>query len=470
MPRRALVLALLALFALPASASAVPHGSVKQARSQAKAICAKAARGKVPQRSCRRAKRRVRRVLARVAAANRLAAPVLRVSGTAVLWTRVADVNRYVLATKVPGGATTYRVVTGTSVTPPAVPGQKVDYGLRADVAGSAWAREVSITHPATAPTPAPATPNPGFQVGVVSGSDVVNEARTTAKLGAKVVRVEFAIDTPAANLRPAISAHAANGTRVLPLAGFHGRMPNLAEARNVAAWAREFGPGGSFWATRADGHLAVRAIEFGNETSYGYQYGDQWDKPSYSARAREYALRLEDAHEAVRAANPQVGLLGQIEDANTGSQNWIDGVFAAVPDISSRVVGWTIHPYGPRRNWEARMDRTLAWAAARGAQPRPLWITEWGLSTDNGRCLSDNYTWDKCMTYASAATNLSTTVAEMRAKYGTKLAAFFLYQARDQAASGTSTSREHYFGALRSDLSDKGAYSSVVRSLLAGS
>jgi hypothetical protein len=333
-----------------------------------------------------------------------------------------------------------------------AAPGQKVN--------------QVSITDPVPTPTPS----SPGFQFGVVSGSDVVNEARTTAKLGAKNVRVEFAIGTPAANLRAAVAAHAANDTRVLLLAGFHGRMPTVAEARNVATWAREFGPGGTFWANRSDGRLAVRAIEFGNETSYGYQYGDQWDKPSYAARAREYALRLKDAHEAVGAANPQVGLLGQIDDANTGSQNWIDGVFAAVPDVGSRVAGWTIHPYGPRRNWEARMDRTLAWAAARGAPPRPLWITEWGLATDNGRCLSDNYTWDRCMTYAAAAANLSSTVADMKALYGPRLAAFFLDQGRDLGSTGTSTNREHYFGALRSDLSDKGPYSSVVRSLLAGS
>jgi hypothetical protein len=470
--RRAQVLviaAILALLALPSSAPAA--SSVKHLRAQAKKICAKAARGKVPQRRCRRAKRRVRRI-ARVAAANRLAAPVLRVSGTTLLWRRVADVNRYVLATKLPGRLTTYKVVTGTGVTPPAAPGQKLTYGVRTDVAGSAWAREVSIAYPAPLPAPAlaPAAPDPPVQFGVVSGSDVVNETRTTAMLGAKNVRVEFAIGTPAANLRAAITAHAANGTRVLLLAGFHGRMPTVDEARNVATWAREFGPGGTFWANRSDGHLAVQAIEFGNETSYGYQYGDQWDKPSYSARAREYALRLKDAHEAIAAANPQVGLLGQIEDANTGSQNWIDGVFAAVPDIGSRVAGWTIHPYGPRRNWEARMDRTLAWAAARGAQPRPLWVTEWGLATDNGRCLSDNYTWDKCMTYAAAATNLSSTVADMEARYGTKLAAFFLYQGRDLAATGASTDREHYFGALRSDLSDKGPYTAVVRSLLAGS
>ena len=400
--RRAHVLviaAVLALLALPSSAPAV--SSVKHLRAQAKNVCAKAARGKVPQRRCRLAKRRVRRV-ARVAAANRLAARVL----------------------------------------------------------------------PATPPAPAPApalTPNPAFQVGVVSGSDVVNEARTTAKLGAKHVRVEFAIGTPAANLRAAIAAHAANGTRVLPLAGFHGRMPTDAEARALAGWAREFGPGGSFWAGRPDGHLAIREIEFGNETSYGYQYGDNWDQPSYVERARTYALRVKAAHEAIAATAMDVGLLVQADDANTGSANWVNGMFAAVPDLASRVAGWTVHPYGPRAKFEPRLERLAAQTAARGAPATiPFWITEWGLSTDDGRCLSDNYGWDRCMSYTAAASALTSAVGELRSRWGTRLRAIFLFQGRDQRAADTSTNREHYFGALRSDLGDKGAYSAAVRALMA--
>ena len=399
---------------------------------------------------------------------------MLRVSGNTILWARVADVDRYVLATKVPGRATAYRVVTGTSVTPPAVPGVRVNYGLRTDVAGSAWAREVSIAYPATtaAPAPAPAPAPGGFEAGAVSGSDVLNEAKVTGRLGARVVRVEFAIGKPAAEMRAAIDAHARNGTRVVPLAGFHARMPTVAEARNLGEWAREFGPGGRFWSGRSDGHLAVRQIEFGNETSYGYQYGDNYDKPSYSERAREYALRFRDAHEAIRAANPGVGLLAQGEDANTGSLNWVNGMFNAVPDLASRVAGWTIHPYGPRTRWEPRIDRMIEQLRSRGVDRTrlPIWITEWGLSSDDGRCLSDNYYWNRCMTFAQAATALTTSVADMRARYGARLRALFVYQARDQYRPGYSTNREHYFGALRNDLSDKGPYSAAVRTLLRAS
>jgi hypothetical protein len=309
------------------------------------------------------------------------------------------------------------------------------------------------------------------FEVGIVSGSDHLGETKVVDGLGAKVVRLEFPVGRPAAALRPAIAAHAAHGTRVLALAGFAGRMPTAAEARNVASWAKAYGPGGSFWAGRTDGRLAMRHIEFGNETSFGYQYGDQYDKPSYVVRARRYARRLRDAHRAVRGANPRVGLLAQADDANTGSSAWVDGLFDAVPGLGKRVAGWTIHPYGPREKWAPRMDRLVAQTASRGARSSiPIYVTEWGLSTDGGRCLSDNYGWDRCMTYAAAATTLKTELAEMRARYGSRLRAVFLYQARDQTASGTSSNREHYFGALRSDLTDKGPYSATVRSLLAGS
>jgi hypothetical protein len=484
--RRALVFAMLATVL---SVWLAPAASARGTRSQSELAAAKARVTRLAtsaRRSCARAdrlltataRRRCRTARVRLRQARRAvpsrpsrgAAPVLSVSGQTISWKRVADVNRYELATEVPGQPTAYRVVTGLTVTPPAVAGGTVTYGLRTDIDGSAWAREVSITYPASAPAPTPA-PDPaapgGFDAGVVSGSDVVNEARYLKSLAPRVVRVEFEIWQPASDLRATIAAHAANGTRVLLLAGFHARMPTTDQARNLASWAREFGPGGSFWAGRPDGELAMREIEFGNETSYGYQYGDSWDKPSYGARAREYALRFRDAQEAVRAANPGVGLLAQADDANMGP-GWVNGMFHAVPDLASRVAGWTIHPYGPRSNWQPRLSRLASQTAARGASSAiPIYITEWGVSSDDGRCLSDNYGWDKCMTYAAAASALHSTVADMRALWGARLRAFFVYQGHDQRPSGATSNREHYFGALRSNLSDKGAYSAEVRSFL---
>lgn len=75
-----------------------------------------------------------------------------------ISWSRIGAIDSYVLATGIPGQATTYRTVTGLSVTPPAVAGQTVTYALRTNVSGSKWSRQVKITYPAkvraTAATP----------------------------------------------------------------------------------------------------------------------------------------------------------------------------------------------------------------------------------------------------------------------------------------------------------------------------
>jgi hypothetical protein len=204
--------------------------------------------------------------------------------------------------------------------------------------------------------------------------------------------------------------------------------------------------------------------IEFGNETSYSYQFSDN-SLSTYASRAQTYALRARDAANAVRAANARVGLLAQGDNAVNGTA-WMTNLLKAAPTLDDLVAGWTIHPYGP--NWATRIDSTINSAKAVGARDLPIWVTEWGISTDNGRCLSDNYGFNKCMTYSTAATTLHSTLAGMQSRYGTRLGAFFLYQAHDQYASGAQTGREAYFGALQSNGSAKGAYTTEVKADLA--
>jgi hypothetical protein len=55
-----------------------------------------------------------------------------------------------------------------------------------------------------------------------------------------------------------------------------------------------------------------------------------------------------------------------------------------------------------------------------------------------------------------------------MQSRYGSRLGAFFLFQANDQYATGTSTSRERYFGALQNTGAAKGSLTTEVMSDLA--
>jgi len=396
--------------------------------------------------------------------ADTLTAPVITVSGNTLTWNAISGVSSYVYVRKVPNQADQYAVVNGTSIMPPAVPGQTVRYSVRTNVTGSAWAREVSITYPASTTTTTTPPPS-GFRMGITAGSAFSYELPFVTSLGARTARLIYNIGTTASSMAPVIDAYARAGVRPLLAAHFYGRLPTVAEAQNVATWAKAYGPGGSFWAGKSyPANTAVNRIEFGHETSYSYQFSDN-SLSTYAARAQTYALRFKDAQVATKAANPNVGLLAQGDNA-VNQNAWVVNMFKAVPDLGLRAAGWTIHPYGP--NWKARIDSTISSTKAAGSPDLPIWVTEWGLTTDNGRCLSDNYGWSKCLTYAQAASTLHVVVTGMLSTYGSRLGAFFLYQAHDQAATGTQTGREYYFGALQSRGQAKGAYTTEAKGLLA--
>jgi hypothetical protein len=304
------------------------------------------------------------------------------------------------------------------------------------------------------------------FEMGVVAGSALTYELPFIHKLGAHTARMEFAIDTPASQIAPIAEAYARDGIRPLLLASFDGTIPSSAEAKNLGAWAAAVGPGGSAWKGKTfPAGTAVTSIEFGNETSYSYQYSND-SASGYATRAQEYAIRFKEAQESIQATDPSVGLLAQGDPGNAPGTSWMDNMFKAVPNLGQLVAGWTVHPYGP--NWQSIVNEVVSSAKTDGAPSSiPLDVTEWGLSTDNGRCLESNYGFNPCMTYQEAATTLESTVTAMRADYGSRLAAVYLYEAHDLKATGASTEREAYFGALQSNEAPKGAYTATVESLL---
>jgi hypothetical protein len=315
-----------------------------------------------------------------------------------------------------------------------------------------------------------PSSPSP-FELGVVSNVNARELAGTIGRLGAPVARVEFRIGTTPAQMAPTIAAFARHGVRVLPLASFYGRTPTAAEAAGLAGWARAFGPGGTFWARRSDGRLAITEIEFGNETNMVYQFGGcRYGCAAYAERARAYALAVKIAQEAIDgpAGNTQVGLLAIGDDAGTGSADWVQGMFSAVPDLDRRVAGWTAHTYGPRSHWQPLLDQLGVQMQGHGvAATLPVYITELGIASDGGACLTDNFGWSPCMSYGQAAGALRATVRAIRTRYGERIRAIFLYQAVDQRLPRVDDNREHYFGVLAANRGPKGAYTKTVVSLL---
>lgn len=350
------------------------------------------------------------------------------------------------------GKSTTNRPV---SYTPPATSSNS---GRSGSGSGTTAPSTGGTTSPSVAPSP---QTSQSWWTGIQGGANDW-DARVGANLGARVVRVEFSIGTPVSAMRAYVADYADRGVRILPLAGFHGRIPSVSEAQSLAAWTKEFGPGGSFWASRpSQAGLAITHIEFGNETSFAYQGTQQ--------RGGDYARRVRDAYNAIQSSgNPRVGLLVQADNANQ-SDDWVGQMYAAVSNVHAYAAGWTVHPYGPRSRWQNRIDDVIADTAKHGAPSTiPVDITEWGLSTDNGRCLDDNYGWDRCMSYGEAASALTGSVAEMRARYGGRIRHFLVYNGRDLRDSGQTGDREHYFGLTKTNEQDKGAFTAAARELMA--
>ena len=468
---------------------------------------------------CAASQRRERAAVRAARWAALRAAPTLAAEGTTLSWSPVPGVQRYVLV-RILAGKHVPHIVTGTSFTPRSVAGATAQYLVRTHVAHSQWSVPVTIAYPGTSRRhshpgsssegtggEAPGATQPGsgtgstpgngpgsetgsgsqpggsgseggsehpgtegghstaaFETGVVPTTLAGSEPGTIRALGAHSVRMEFPVGAPASALATAVEAYARVGLRLLPLAGFYGTLPSPAEARNLATWAATYGPGGSFWAGKPFPEVPVTDIEFGNETSYTYQFSDN-SQAAVAARAGVYATRLKEAQTAIAPAG-SVGLLAQADDGGTGSPAWVNGMFAAVPDLASRVAGWTVHPYGP--TWQRKIDALIGTTAAHNAPSSiPIYVTELGIAVDNGHCLSENYGWNPCMTNSEAATTLANVVGGMRNRYGNRLRALYLYQAQDQKPENATNDRENYFGLLQSNGASKGAFTSAVESVL---
>ena len=174
--------------------------------------------------------------------------------------------------------------------------------------------------------------------------------------------------------------------------------------------------------------------------------------------------MRLKEAAEAIAATGIKVGVLAVADDP---SGNWMNGMFQAVPNLGNYVSGWVTHPYGTYGR--TKLLGVIQQTAAHGAPSNiPIDVTEWGLSTDNGDCVYENYGYNPCMTYNEAAEQLKKSVAEIKSLAGNRLQLFLLYQVRDQEAAGASDEREAYFGLLQHEDQSKGAYTTAAQELLA--
>lgn len=326
---------------------------------------------------------------------------------------------------------------------------------------------------PVTVPAPKPtAGHTPGLIVGVIANTlgdgalGPMNAAQHKVdELGVHWIREE--LDWPAAEptrghyqwgLFDLLFAHAAeHHLHVLPMllgvprwAGTESleipRDPHLF-AGFAAALVARYGPGGTFWASHP--HL---------DPAYAPRWFELWNEPyttTYSTGGVDpgaYARLIVATTRAARAANPRTRWLIAADllydGTSGGSDNWLDALYAAEPDLNRYFDGVAVHPYsylpptagpraGPLEDRFARIGAIEDILRRHGAGEKPMWLTELGWSTCDVR--------PACTSQHDQAQWLADAFTLVRTRYARFVRALFVYHMDDFATA--SGDREDHYG-----------------------
>jgi hypothetical protein len=324
-------------------------------------------------------------------------APTITVSGQTLTWAQIGRTNTYVLERKVPGQEDQYSEISGTSVTPPAVPGATALYSVRTAVQGSAWAPEVSITYPASAPSPPSSTggepvtpPSPPVSSTI---SDKIIGTNDGAGWGTGAARTILAGHITWNRVEIGMSSNTlaeshSDGFHTLAIVGNVNDGTPLSQVE-PNSW-------GATVVSQLQANPGITIAEAGNEM---YLKGN-------IANPVQYGRMYLAAINAMKAAGIHTPLLfnmlgdyhlgtwssptGYSEDAHGGG--WLHDAVAGVPGLATAILanGLSTHPYGALGENREDTNGVSAVPAQEsvaqtvlGAIP-PIYITEFGYSLNN--------------------------------------------------------------------------------------
>lgn len=282
-------------------------------------------------------------------------------------------------------------------------------------------------------------------------GSWSSGEVTNRAQLGAAVTRHEWDLSRSAQSQEAVVLAAAEEiHTRIEALLGAN----DLGDPSHYSDWVVEFirfyGPGGSFWKAHPQldaGRYAISTVELGNEPYYG------------GMSAAAYADAVQPTLERIRQLElpVQVILPSNVHGADT---SWIDTLYERIPGLNALFDGFAFHPYwyghdpadpgdnGPFERIETqrqRMDEL-------GAEPKPIYLTEYGESTAN--CGSE------CVDEAEQALHLREMIEAVVAHSDWNVKMLSVFQLQDRGTN--SPDREVQFGLLRENGTQKPSYAIV--------
>jgi hypothetical protein len=333
------------------------------------------------------------------------------------------------------------------------------------DAAGNSRTASVTVnavnaSAPAPAPEPAPSPAPPSSDslvVAIDGGWGTWGSTETThrAQLGAAVTRHEWDITEPV-NQQDALVLKAASqiGTRIHALLGGNSLGNATSYREFVIGFIRRYGAGGSFWDAHPEldeGRYAITTVELGNEPYFG------------AMSATLYADTVRPTLEEIKRLGlpVKVVLAQRIYGSDT---SWMDTLYARIPNLNSLFYAFAEHPYwyahDPAQVHAAgpfgRIDRVRQRMNEKGAADKPIFLTEYGESTAlcATECVSEAVQAEHLQKMLNAVVNRGYWDVEMIA----------VFQLLDRGTN--SSDREHGFGILRQNGSQKPVYS-FVRGLM---
>lgn len=232
--------------------------------------------------------------------------------------------------------------------------------------------------------------------------------------------------------------------------------------AQYVAAIAGRYGPGGTFWTD----HPALTAVPLEQIELLNEPFLPQF--AAGDTNAARYARLVRAAASAGRGANAGVRYLMAVDttsyDTAQNQHEWIDAMYAEVPDLNAYYDGITVHPYGSLDNYTSgasrwqfrRIEEIRAKLVAHDASDKGFWLTEIGWPT----CAQG------CETEAQQADFVGRSIDMMRSTYADYVRAAFFYRYDDLRTSNGPTDREAAYGLKHADGSPKPAWDALAARL----
>jgi polysaccharide biosynthesis protein PslG len=228
-----------------------------------------------------------------------------------------------------------------------------------------------------------------------------------------------------------------------------------------VAQVVRRYGPKGAFWRSHPGvPYHPATWFEVWNEP-YLPQFSDGGPQPA--AYARLFKAAVQAGRKASRGA--RFLLAADTTGVTAAGQQpaWVDPMYRAVPDLNRYIDGIATHPYsstqsplvyvpGQISRFEfRRIGHLRQLFAAHGAGKKPFWITEIGWST----CPAS----EDCVNEARQATYLRQLFRLVKTRLPW-VKAVFVYNYRDSPEATNPSDKEHWFGLVRRDGSEKPGWS----------